>query len=135
MKYPTLCLDFDGVIHSYISGWKGASCIPDPPVPGAIKFIEDAQLAGWSVCIYSSRSKYIHGRRAMKRYVESHIIEYFGVDCVAADDCFISIGWPWFKPNAFITIDDRAYLFDGSFPDPKELLKFKPWYKKTIATL
>jgi hypothetical protein len=32
MTKPILCLDFDGVIHSYSSGWKGADVIPDPPV-------------------------------------------------------------------------------------------------------
>ena len=29
MSKPILCLDFDGVLHSYTSGWRGAR-IPDP---------------------------------------------------------------------------------------------------------
>lgn len=32
MYIPTVSFDFDGVIHSYRSGWKGAAVIPDPPV-------------------------------------------------------------------------------------------------------
>jgi hypothetical protein len=36
-RKPVLCLDFDGVIHGYQSGWQGANVIPDPPVPGAIE--------------------------------------------------------------------------------------------------
>ena len=37
---PIICVDFDGVIHSYKSGWRGVAVIPDPPVPGAIEWLE-----------------------------------------------------------------------------------------------
>lgn len=55
MSKPTLCLDFDGVLHSYSSGWKGADIIPDPPVAGAADFIIEAQQH-FIVAVYSSRS-------------------------------------------------------------------------------
>ena len=42
---PILCLDFDGVPHSYTSGWKGVDIIPDPPVPGAMQFLVGATEA------------------------------------------------------------------------------------------
>ena len=35
----TVCVGFDGVIHSYVSGWRGAAVIPDPAVPGAIAWL------------------------------------------------------------------------------------------------
>ncbi len=36
MTKPILCVDFDGVVHSYTSGWKGETVIPYPPVNGAL---------------------------------------------------------------------------------------------------
>jgi hypothetical protein len=36
---PILCLDFDGVIHSYTRGWSGANVVSDAPVKGAFDFI------------------------------------------------------------------------------------------------
>ena len=38
MRKPILCLDFDGVLHTYSSGWKGADVIPDPPTPAVADF-------------------------------------------------------------------------------------------------
>ena len=64
MGKPILCLDFDGVIHSYTSGWKGADVIPDPPVDGALDFLERAS-AHFDVQIFSSRSNQPGGIEAM----------------------------------------------------------------------
>ena len=68
MNAPLLCLDFDGVIHSFKSGWKGATNIPDPPVEGAIDWLrsllgrpinEDTGLRyiDFRLAIYSARSR------------------------------------------------------------------------------
>ena len=47
MSYtPTVVFDFDGVIHSYTSGWKGVANIPDPPVPGIREALADLRAAG-----------------------------------------------------------------------------------------
>src|SRR5262245_1372983 len=66
---PILCLDFDGVIHSYTSGWKGVDVIPDPPVPGALDFIDKAR-EHFIVAIYSSRSGQIGGKHAMTEWLK-----------------------------------------------------------------
>jgi hypothetical protein len=68
---PILCVDFDGVIHSYTSGWKGASVIPDPPVPGAMAWLLKAAKL-FSVVIYSSRSRDHEGLAAMRAWFTRH---------------------------------------------------------------
>jgi hypothetical protein len=128
---PILCLDFDGVIHSYTSGWKGVGKIPDLLVPGAIDFIERAQ-ADFTVAIYSSRSSSLRGRWAMKRWLAQRVHERMGSG-FEADDLLCSIRWPWFKPSALITIDDRAITFSGTWPDVADLKAFQPWYKVKVA--
>ena len=138
MKNPIICVDFDGVIHSYTSGWKGVFVIPDPPVPGAIKWLEDhlpvpdcicamaPEYTGPIVQIYSSRSKSFFGRRAMKKWLVANGLH----------PGYIREGllkFPVRKPAAFLTIDDRAICFDGQFPSTEEMLSFVPWNKKVPA--
>lgn len=128
MGKPILCLDFDGVIHSYSSGWQGIANIPDPPVLGALAFIEQAIADGWQVAIHSSRSRSLRGRWAMKSWLKRHLDAY--TLPMEADDIYTSIRWPWFKPPAVITLDDRAITFNGTFPARAELKAFQPWYRK-----
>lgn len=127
---PILCLDFDGVLHSYQSGWKGADVIPDDPVPGAMRFIWEA-TDHFRVAIYSSRSGQRGGKRAMKKWLTNHFRAAWASDRTTADDKLAEIEWPSEKPSAFVTIDDRAITFDGVFPSVENLKQFKPWNKRS----
>jgi hypothetical protein len=129
MRKPILCLDFDGVIHSYTSGWKGADVIPDAPVPGAIDFILRA-LDDFKVAIYSSRSGHPNGRRAMGAWLLQHLVEHFGGERVRAASALAAIDFPTEKPPALVTLDDRAVTFTGNWPGLAELRAFEPWNKR-----
>ena len=148
---PIYCFDFDGVLHSYLSGWKGAHVIPDRPVPGAIEYLVAAIDAGFKVHIFSSRSKSPRGRWAMKEWVRrwarfAFTHELLGKASIGfvyddaapweknaddfADHLARRLHWPWFKPSAFVTLDDRAITFNGTFPDLASVRAFKPWNKR-----
>jgi hypothetical protein len=150
---PILCFDFDGVIHSYTSGWKGPRKIPDPPVSGALEYLVTA-LDHFEVHIFSSRSKYIGGRWAMKRWLARHYREMAPnwdespvwlreviAKTAFADPWKDEVRWaikgllkeikfPKYKPPAMVTLDDRALTFTGKWPMIQELETFKPWYKR-----
>ena len=122
---PTLCIDFDGVIHSYASGWNGANRVDDPPVPGAIEWLHELLTSDkYVVCIYSSRSKEPGGIEAMQTWLQDNLnrmrYDYMQLK---------KIEWPTEKPAAYLTIDDRAICFRGTFPSQLEIDSFKPWNK------
>ena len=147
---PIISVDFDGVIHSYTSKWTNAKTISDPPVKNAIQWMLQA-LEKYDVAIYSSRSKSISGRKAMKHWLKQWFYHlcYFAEDetlikyvnqfvCMdpweqevkyAANRFVKSLKFPWFKPPAIMTIDDRAFCFKGEFPSLDYIKDFKPWNK------
>lgn len=124
---PILCLDFDGVIHSYASGWKGADVIPDAPVEGAIAFMLGA-LRHFEVVIFSSRSNQPGGLDAMQAWLRAHAGQTWHEtpDGPGLED----VRFVKEKPPALITIDDRALCFDGTWPRIDDLLRFQPWNKR-----
>lgn len=128
MGKPILCLDFDGVIHSYSSGWKGARNIPDDPVPGAVEFMHEALMDGWDVVVHSSRARHFGGVRAMRNWLRRHAgnVWYEVMGFPGLED----VRFARWKPSALVTLDDRGITFTGQFPDVKALRSFRPWNKK-----
>jgi hypothetical protein len=142
-RKPTIILDFDGVIHSYVSGWKGADQIPDDPVPGtAAALIE--YVHAFNVAIFSSRTHQAGGVNAMRRYlVERVLTPYFQKLARARhgeNDRFDKewahlearwileqIDFPTQKPPAIVSIDDRAITFKGVWPTTEAIEEFTPW--------
>lgn len=145
MRKNIICLDFDGVINSYTSGWMEADFIPDPPVSGALAFIksilDDPNL---ELNIFSSRSNHPGGIRAMQLWLKHWFIKEYGWEIGAGighqlmkHSILLPETHPYYynyfptqKPPAFVTIDDRALTFTGVFPSLEEINSFKPWNKK-----
>jgi hypothetical protein len=130
MAKPILCIDFDGVIHTYTTKWKGPTEIPDPPVKGVFQWLNRA-TEFWTLNVYSSRSSQPGGIAAMKRYIR-HFAAMELPDPELHEQLMAKIEFPSHKPAAFLTIDDRVICFDGNWAslDPEDLLNFKPWNKK-----
>ena len=118
MSKPILCLDFDGVLHSYTSKWQGAHIIPDDPVPGMQAFLE-AAVKVFDVQVYSTRSNQPGGIEAMALWLTWKL----------PPDVMAQISFPTSKPPALVTLDDRAYRFEGVWPDVEMLRTLKPWNK------
>ena len=92
--------DFDGVIHSYVSGWKGVDVIPDGPVPGIREVIDTLRMEYcYEVIVVSTRCVDTRGTEAIEERLAKHGIEVDGVQ--------------WRKPPAVAYVDDRGICFDG----------------------
>lgn len=128
-RKPILCLDFDGVLHAYTSGWQGIDVIPDGPVPGAMGFLRDA-VEKFEVHVLSSRSREEEGRAAMVAWVREHLAAEFGE--VEGARIGAELVWPRVKPPAFVSLDDRAIRFEGVWPNVEDLLAFEPWTKRGV---
>lgn len=150
MTKPILCIDFDGVIHSYTSPWKDAATISDSIVPGFFEWAQEAHQI-FRLVVYSSRSKEQSGIIAMRKYLlEKFIVwcdnqkltPYADAEVDELDNIKLKAeGGPPFilyfaheKPAAFLTIDDRAICFEGDWSklEPQELRNFKPWNKRGV---
>lgn len=121
---PTLCIDFDGVIHRYGKGWQDGT-IYDDVTDGFFAWAAEARDR-FKLVIYSSRSKTPEGVEAMKHWLHDQLRRR-DPEGIAFED----FDFAHEKPPAWLTIDDRAVRFDGDWLSPylrpDVLRNFKPW--------
>lgn len=124
----TVLVDFDGVLHSYVSGWNGKEQIPDPPNDGAIAWlrtlIESPEV---EPVIFTTR---VHcgenddpdpshqAELAIRNWLYLNGLSREEVDGLRITDQ---------KVPAVLTIDDRALKFEGHFPTLAMIKNFQPW--------
>jgi len=109
---PTLCLDFDGVIHP---NEPHDAKLTAPPIDGAKEGVAELRKLA-RVVIQSARATSPEGQQAVAGYLNSHGID---VDEVTGE-----------KPVAKLYVDDRGLRFTGSWPALIERAKsgdFKTW--------
>ncbi len=109
-----LCFDFDGVIHSYTSGWQGVNVANDLPVKGIKETIDNLIDKGYEIIIYSSRCSNPNGRCCIADYCCKYNINYNDITAT--------------KPAAYLTIDDRCINFNGNtYGLIDKIEKFRSW--------
>lgn len=118
-KVATIAIDWDGVIYSYTSGFLGITKLPDPPVEGAIWFLESCINYGFKTVIFSTRCRSEAAIKAMKKWLTKHGLSEYMLK---------KISFSKEKPIAKVYIDDRAWNFAGKFPTVVELDNFLPWH-------
>lgn len=109
---PTLCLDFDGVIHP---NEPHDAKLTAPPIEGAKEGVAELRKLA-RVVIQSARATSPEGQQAVAGYLNSHGID---VDEVTGE-----------KPVAKLYVDDRGLRFTGSWPALIKHAKsgdFKTW--------
>lgn len=126
---PTICIDFDGVIHSYEHGWRNGE-IYGTVTPGFFEWAA-RMFPHFELVIYSSRSKDVDMRIKMYRWLKDKWHEWAVLHQAPDVIMYSDFIFAHEKPSAFMTIDDRCICFDGDWSKitAERIFNFKPWNK------
>ncbi len=121
-KYD-VAVDFDGVIHSYTSGFISYDKLPDLPNVGALEFLKELLKRNLRVAIMSTRASRDIGANAIYNYLLTHGMTKKEINQIKITNQ---------KIHATLYIDDRGYQFNGTFPTIDYIENFQPWYKRGL---
>jgi len=99
-----LCIDFDGVIHTYDRGWHDGTCYGDP-IQGSLEAIIELSKK-YRIVIFTAKAKpsrpLVNGKTGTE-LVWEWLTQYGIADCIAEVTAE--------KPRGFLYIDDNGYRF------------------------
>lgn len=124
----TVLIDFDGVIHSYTSGWQGHEIIPDSPMPGAIQWLREL-IASEDIepVIYTTRVGWTSDEEVLAaEKALAAIKQWLYLEGLSAEE-ISRLPITAQKRPAVLLIDDRAFQFQGTFPTEHFIRNFEPW--------
>lgn len=125
----TISVDFDGVINSYETSYKGAGYLPDAPVPGAIEWLSE-MVQHFYVNIFSTRCESEAGREGIRGWLRMYAGNALW-KTTATRIGLDQIQCTFEKLPSIIYIDDRGYRFTGAnFPSADEIIALRPWNKR-----
>lgn len=124
----TVAVDFDGVIHEYVTPWVAPHVIPDGP--NAPDVIGDLcrLIQHFDVVILTTRARTWRGRRAIRRWLRWHSgnLWHDGFGLRGLRHVVITNR----KVAALVYIDDRAFRYcGGPLPTREEIHRMVPWNK------
>jgi adenylylsulfate kinase len=114
----TIAVDFDGVLAEY-TGWRGDDHYGQP-LPGALDFIRLLFAQGYKVHIFTTRAGSYEGIERLEWWFKDHGLE---------NDLVRRLVVTSIKSPAWLYVDDRVFLFRGTFPSIAEIEGFKSWWK------
>ena len=130
MEKRTICIDFDGVVHDYSSGWQGEDVFGQM-IPNADTGTSVLKQKGWTVIIFTTRKK----TDELEKWLKEHNITYDYINENPGQPDGTSG-----KIMADVYLDDRGICFRGRWDSwlVREILDFEPWQeqqKKEIEQL
>jgi hypothetical protein len=122
MDKKYVCVDLDGTIAHYKT-WQGEEVFGDP-VEGVQDALGQLKQDGWTIIIYTTRSK----QTLIEGYLKRHAIPYDYIN-YNPDQPENAIGG---KPFADAYVDDRGVQFNGNWSATlNEVRHFAPWETRT----
>ena len=118
-----VAIDFDNVVHSYTSPWSASADITDPPLPGAVEWLERLADEGARIILHTCRftawnpdaAGFIAGDPIE---VESAVWDWLKKHGLSDLACERITMWTWVgKPYADAYVDDKAIEFEGLYHD------------------
>lgn len=116
-----VAIDVDNVLHSYTSPWSHAADISDPPLPGAIEWLERLAAEGARIILHTCRftcwnpeaAGFIAGD---PQQVEAAVWDWLTQHGLSDSACERVSMWTWVgKPYADAYVDDKAIAFCGEY--------------------